>query len=159
MNNKNRRCKTLISCWDTYIFIVLSATFFHLYFILDLPEGIKYINMTIGISYLLIIYLGYKFGRWLGLIGAILSTVSWLVYVLLDNYETTTFELLVKGSLKIQDDVILTHISINHISLYALLGYFSGVLFDILEDFLNKKSSTLNEILPFSNDLFINHID
>lgn len=159
MNVSQRRCQIFKKCWDTYIFIVFLATVFHIViFAGDFPEGLRYINMTIGITYLLVIYLGYKFGRWLGLLGGIISSFSWFLYALISNYEVSYNTLFIKGAMSLNNDFILGSFSINHIVLYAFLGYLSGFLFDKLENFLDQRDLTLIELLPFSNNLFIDNV-
>ena len=116
------------------------------------------INLTalLGFSFyaaqiMVIIYIGYKFGRTPGLVFGFLTGAFWFVASLFLEKHEDILQFLFKGgrikTLSAGGFAMYSH-SFQHALIIAGLGFFSGVLFDMLERFLKNNDLSLEECIP-----------
>jgi len=103
------------------------------------------------IPLIVVIYLGYKMGKWVGLAAGLLAPLSWLA--ISANTGTPPDVLIFGGQLELADGSIgrIVGSSIQHILFGAAFGFASGALFDLLEKRLAEANLSLDELLPVRN--------
>ena len=154
-----RRKKSISKDIDTYLLLIALSVLFHLF-----PPPFEDIRFNaVGISYLLVIYSGYKFGKYWGMLTGIVSTGFWLFFTLLTDNDISTREIILglyaKGDLYHQypslQGFIVYYFSVQSLAVFAAIGYLSGLICDIVEAKLLKQGVTLTELLPYEKRNYI----
>lgn len=102
------------------------------------------------LAVLLIIYLGYKGGRWLGLVAGLVSGVPVFLYSFI--YGPYSFRNSLLWSAKpfefMENYILVTGFSFEAVLFTALLGYLTGFFFDRLEAHLASHNTALESFIP-----------
>ncbi len=141
-----RRWRSLRGRWFTYLLLVFLA--FASRFRWPLTELVDLDFHPV--PYLLVIYLGYKAGPWLGALAGVLATLPWTAYA---ASEGLTGADLLLGSATLQPlenlpYVTVPQISLQYAALSGLLGFAAGWLCDLVERALGSQGLTLETLLP-----------
>lgn len=104
------------------------------------------------LAVLLIIYLGYKGGRWLGLVAGLVSGVPVFLYSFI--YGPYSFKDSLLWSANpfefMENYIFVTGFSLEAVLLTAFLGYLTGVFFDRLEAQLASRDAGLETFIPIA---------
>ena len=154
-----RRVNSIRGGLDTYVFILIASILFHIH-----PPAMAGVTFdVIGISFLLVIYSGYKYGKYWGALTGVLSVLVWLVFTVFAESDVSLMEYIfgiaVNGSrytnFDYLDSVTIVHMSIQSLLLYGFLGFFAGLIVDKIEAILRNKNIQLIDLLPFSPHNFM----
>ncbi len=159
-----RRCNNLLKNLDSYLILIILSIFFHIN-----PPSIPDIHLALdfkSVSYLLIIYAGYKYGKKWGAIAGFISVLFWILFVLSTNNYVGWKELIFSVGFK--EDSLSWHSflketrvyygSFQYLIIFILIGYSSGCLCDKIETFLAKRELTLTDLLPYSSTSYVLNI-
>lgn len=149
---ESRRKNSIANNINTYVFLTGLSVLFHLS-----PPSIGLVKLeVVGISYLLVIYAGYKYGKYWGMLSGFLSVGFWLLFTLFTHNDISTMELLLglsaKGSRYLEypsiHEFAVAYFAFQSLLIFSAIGYFSGFICDRLEDKLHKHGVTLEDLLP-----------
>lgn len=116
------------------------------------PEVYRLRLSLYPIPLIIVIYLGYKMGKWVGLAAGLLAPLPWLA--ISANTGAPPEVLIFGGQLEFDADGSSGRIvgsSIQHILFGASFGFASGALFELLEKRLAEANLSLDELLPVRN--------
>lgn len=144
---------------DTFLVLLLLSVVFHLQ-----PPSLEGIWLdVVGLSYLLVIYTGYRYGRFWGLLAGAVSAGFWLLFTLFTVNDLTASEILfglsTKGERFIDhawlESFRVMHFSAQSLLLYAATGYLAGYLCDRVEAWLGRSGATLGDVLPVHDSNYV----
>ena len=152
---KNRRNNSIRNNIDTYLFVLIITILFHI-------DPNHWFNMnnfeiaTIEISYLFVIYSGYKFGKYWGAITGGISVCFWTVLLATTGKDVTILQYVFSESSGLDiGGFYIGNFSIENIFLYSFVGFCSGYVCDVIESFLYRHRIKLTDLLPFNQHNFI----
>lgn len=160
---EKRRFNTVEGNIDLYIFLTILAGLFHIY--IEELAGEPYFFSTTALSYLLLIYIGYKFGRNWGALAGLLSSGYWFLLLLMHgNFSVAAllsegrFEGMVFGDESFLAQTFIFYASLQYVLIFTAIGYVAGWVMDVIEETLRAHHLALIDLLPRYNDIYLQHI-
>lgn len=142
----SRRYSKLSDHWLFLLLIIIISMLCHLEWWVTERLSFNFFPLAV----LLIIYLGYKGGRWLGLVAGLVSGVPVFLYSFI--YGPYSFKHSLLWSAKpfefMEEFVLVTGFSLEAVLFSAFLGYLTGFFFDRLEAHLASSDTGLETFIP-----------
>lgn len=156
-----RRFHSIRENIDLYLFIILLSVLFHARS--DEFAGKLPFLSTTGLSYLLMVYVGYKFGRLWGAVAGGVSAGYWFVMLVAYAHPTALQWLSAvsyRGEMLGPDwsGLTIMYASLQYVLLFAAIGYLAGWCADAVEARLARHHLKLEDLLPKWHGVYLHHI-
>ena len=140
-----RRLNTLKGNISFFLLFLIVGVFSHINIVLtDTVELSLY-----PIPLMITVYLGYKLGRWTGLVAGIsISSIATLFVLFKERMQIDWIELLFDGASLSSYGLEFFGSPIEFIILAGALGWLSGFLFDCLDNVLAKEGLCIDKLIP-----------